>query len=319
MYNNINYKVLWGHSEYDGSFEIMEFRQLSYFISVAKYLSFTKAAEEHHIAQTAISQQISTLEKQLNVKLFVRNNRAVELTDAGRVLLKEADLITSRVVEAERKTKQAALGFEGSLNVGILGSSEKNFLPVILKRFHKLYPKIGINLSRNSYKKLADDMKGGHLDITFIFPYELNDISHVKYRKLFDYEICLVVNKEHRLARYKKIDVKEIKNEKFIVVGKEEAPSTVKQMRKNCMGDGFKLNVVAECKNLDTMLIMVEAGMGVALVPTCVANDSNNNISYIELENSKQIVEIGVAWMEGNMNPTLKLFLGVLSDLYWDN
>ncbi|MCR3757551.1 LysR family transcriptional regulator [Clostridium felsineum] len=294
----------------------MEFRQLSYFISAAKYLSFTKAAEEHYVAQTAISQQISSLEKHLNVKLFIRSNRTVQLTEAGRVLLREANLITSKVAEAEAKTKEAALGFEGTLSIGTVGPSERRVLPVMLKRFHELYPKISINIIRGGYKKLVEDLKNNYLDVIFVFPYEVEDIKGIEYRKMFSYKIYMAVSKEHKLAQYKKIDVKKIVNEKFVIVSEDEAPKTIEQYKKNCEKDKFQLNIVAKCKSLESMLVMVEAGIGIALVPSCLVDRSNENISYVKLENSKQVVEIGLAWQRESNNPTTKLFLNVVDELH---
>ena len=118
----------------------MNTKQLEYFISVAETLSFTKTAEKFYISQTAITQQIKSLEEQIQVTLFIRNKRRVELTPAGKVFLCEAKTIVKNINDAIMKTQQFANGFFGTLNIGVLIGYEKNKLQQYLKVFSKTYP-----------------------------------------------------------------------------------------------------------------------------------------------------------------------------------
>ena len=104
----------------------MNTKQLEYFISVAESLSFTKTAEKFYISQTAVTQQIKALEEQIQVILFTRSKRHVELTPAGKVFLSEARTIVKNINDAIIKTQQFANGFFGTLNIGVLIGYEKN-------------------------------------------------------------------------------------------------------------------------------------------------------------------------------------------------
>lgn len=293
----------------------MDIRQLNYFISVADNLSFTKAALEQHIAQTAISQQISSLEKELEVQLFIRNNRSVRLTNAGCVLLKEAKEIIKKVEEAEEKTRQASIGFNGSLKIGTLGPCEKKFLPELLREFHEIYPNVVLNIDKDNYKRLMEKLKDGFLDIIFTYPDEIKNIENIYYKTLYKDHICLVTYKDHPLAKKKVVTPDMIKNENFIDFDLREAPETMRVMRNNCKKDGINLNVVAKSRFLETMLELVEAKVGIALVPSCIKDLYNTNLSFIEIDSCNQYTELAVAYLESNMNPHLKPFMKIVENI----
>ena len=144
----------------------MEFQQLVYFISSAEHRSFTKAAEKLFISQTAISQQILALERNLKVKLFHRTKRGVELTSAGKILYQEAKKIVELNYKAEEKMKQVALGYQGIIGIGI-SFYDVPFLPELLRTFKKKYPRIHINLNRDNLHKLNQDLENGKIDVAF--------------------------------------------------------------------------------------------------------------------------------------------------------
>ena len=118
----------------------MNINQLRYFIGVAEYQSFTKAASRYYITQTAITQQIRALESHLGVQLFDRNTRPVRLTPEGSVFLREAKGILERVEQAEHRVREASVGLVGSLKVGYIKGYERSSLSDRLRSFHNKYP-----------------------------------------------------------------------------------------------------------------------------------------------------------------------------------
>ena len=113
----------------------MNIQQLRYFLVLADTLSFTKTAEKYYISQTAVSNQIKALEEKLGVQLFQRDNRKVILTPAGKVFVKEAKSIITRIEEAVQHTKDAAEGFVGEIHVGYQRGFERTVFPKVLQDF----------------------------------------------------------------------------------------------------------------------------------------------------------------------------------------
>lgn len=115
----------------------MNLQQLEYFLALAKLLNFTRVAEKYYISQTAVTQQIKSLEEQLGVKLFNRTKRYVELTLAGSIFVKEAQAIIDRTNEAIAKTQAAEIGFCGAIDVGFIKGYEYSTFPKTVQNFRK--------------------------------------------------------------------------------------------------------------------------------------------------------------------------------------
>ena len=126
----------------------MNMNQLRYFIGVAEYQSFTKAAASYYITQTAITQQIHSEIARLGVQLFDRNTRPVRLTPEGSVFLREAKGILERVEQAEHRVREASVGLVGSLKIGYIKGYERSSLSDRLRSFHNKYPNILISCYR---------------------------------------------------------------------------------------------------------------------------------------------------------------------------
>lgn len=145
----------------------MNMNQLRYFIGVAEYQSFTKAAGSYYITQTAITQQIRALENHLGVQLFDRNTRPVRLTPEGSVFLREAKAVLERVEQAEHRVREASVGLVGSLKIGYIKGYERSSLSDRLRSFHNKYPNILISCYRWDTGILENGLQKGDYDIIF--------------------------------------------------------------------------------------------------------------------------------------------------------
>ena len=143
----------------------MNLRQLEYFVSVAETLSFTRTAEKFFISQTAVTQQIKTLEGNIDVKLFKRTKRHVELTPAGSVFLSEAKAILNRTQDAIVKAQRAATGFTGNLNLGIVEGYDNPDLPEILRSFKAGYPNVSLSIVERDTSSLYSQLLDNTLDV----------------------------------------------------------------------------------------------------------------------------------------------------------
>ncbi|MBP2649926.1 MAG: transcriptional regulator AlsR family [Firmicutes bacterium] len=289
----------------------MDIRQIQYFISVAEHLNFTKAAKEHFIAQTAMSQQIMALEKQLAVQLFIRNNRSVQLTPAGSVFLREAKLMVSITQEAIRKTQHAASGFVGSLKVGFLGPNEKRFLPELIRNFRHNYPNIDLTFTQNSTETINSSLKLGLLDIAFTESYKLQQIPDFEWKTICSDQICIVLHREHSLANESAINLSSLAHESFVTIDAQEYHGAFERMLDFCITKGhFTPKIISQHRDPETVLLMIEAGVGVALLPHYFFNAYiNPNLKFIELEGDGDLAYSIVAWRKDYDNPSIPLFI----------
>ncbi|MBP2655537.1 MAG: hypothetical protein H6Q73_3106 [Firmicutes bacterium] len=288
----------------------MDIRQLRYFISVANHLNFTAAARELHMAQPYLSKQIAELEMQIGLKLFVRNTRYVELTVAGTELLKEAITIVLRAEAAVSKARLAAQGSVGSLKIGFMGPLEKEILPKLIKKFRQSYPSCHMNFAKLGWGPLNDALTGGTLDIAFTMSYGLERLQGVCWRpSRYSYPLSLIVPEEHPLAEKDIIHISELADEDFVVLSRSECPLAYEHMRQTCIANGFYPRIVGEASLLETLLLMVETGIGISIQTKHTAAYANPGLKYIALDGCAFINDYVVAWRKTTTNALVPLFL----------
>ena len=287
----------------------MDIRQLRYFISVAQNLSFTGAAKELFVAQSAVSQQIADLEKKIGVQLFVRDKRSVKLTSAGSVLLKESISLVKKTEEAIEKTRQADQGIIGSLKLGFLGYSERIYLPHLIRQFRGAYPNIDLQLEQYNHGILNEALITGELDIGFTFSFGLNTIGGLEGKSVFTETISVVLNCEHPLAHRTSVNISELAKENFIVLNREESPQGFNQTLLICANNGFFPTIGREPRLLHTVLLLVESGMGIAILPRSLKLHSSPSLRFIDIEGQKNEYELVLAWKKNNTNPSIPLFI----------
>jgi len=143
----------------------VELRYLRYFATVAEQQSFTRAAEKLRVAQSAISQQIKTLEEELEVTLLSRTKRSVKLTAAGHAFLREAKDILNRVEQSKVEACRAAQGETGTLSIGCVSWTTSLFLPELIRAYRIRYPGVRIDLRELTPAQQLEDLEGGSIDV----------------------------------------------------------------------------------------------------------------------------------------------------------
>ena len=292
----------------------MDMIGLKYFLSAARRLNFTRAAEECCITQTAMSLHIAKIEKELGFQLFHRNNRTVRLTPGGSAFQKEAEKILSLYNEGVQRSAAVASGFEGVLRIGFTNYIECSFLPELIKSFRELYPHIEIVLNKNDQSKSVDDLITGLNDITLVFPYYTMDSRDIASISIGSYNICAVLHCSHPLAGRERVSLNELEGETFIIHAKDQSPHLYNQVRKDWQDVSFSPKSVIEADSADGILFLVEAGFGNALMPSYIRQLRNSRIRVLDLKESGLSIDITVAYSRKNSNPTLELFLTALKD-----
>lgn len=293
----------------------MDMRQLRYFIAVAEHLNFTEAAKSLFVAQSAVSQQISDLEEKIGVKLFIRNKRSVRLTNSGKVLLKEAINLVNKSAEVIEKTRQAELGIIGGLSIGFLGYTERNFLPGLIRQFKKNYPKIDLQLNQYNHGMLIDALNNDDLDIVFTLSFGIDNIGGLEKKSIINESISVVMHNEHPLANKESINISELANERFITISRHESPQGFNKTLLMCANSGFTPNIVTQPRLLSTVLLLVDAGMGIAILPKSLQQNASSSLRFINIQGEQAKDELVIAWKKTNTNPAIPLFLDELEGI----
>lgn len=290
----------------------MNLQQLEYFLAVAKFLNFTRAAEKYYISQTAITQQIKSLEEKLGVKLFNRSKRHVELTPAGLVFIREAQAIIDKTKEAISKTQAAATGFSGNLNIGFIKGYEYSDFPQKIRDFRLNNKNISLLLERNDPIVLYENLEKNRHDIVINFDFNSQNYPNFEKKLLAKIPLVAVLYKDHPLANRKTISRQELKYENFIMNkinylkndGSEKILDRYIEL-------GFIPNVLYDSSDIETMLIMIGAEMGISVLPSYTSSilKNNDNLVFIPLEDEKEYVELFLFWKRENSNPALNNIL----------
>lgn len=293
----------------------MNTKQLEYFISVAESLSFTKTAEKFYISQTAVTQQIKALEEQIQVTLFTRSKRRVELTPTGKVFLSEARTIIKNINDAIEKTQQFANGLFGTLSIGILIGYEKNKLQQYLKKFSHTYPNISMEICTNEMTELLNLVENNLMDLAFVINPEDQPLKDFKYKTVERYSLVALLPPSHPLYNDDCIDLINLQNEKFIFVKETGDEYGQKSMIQNRYREaGFVPNVVQRSNDLNTIESMVASNMGVSILPSFCVIDTmiENDIAIVPINEIQDRIEVVVVWNKNNTNPALEKFISII-------
>ncbi|KVK91435.1 LysR family transcriptional regulator [Burkholderia ubonensis] len=262
----------------------MELKQLRYFVAVAEELHFGRAAKRLFISQPALSFDIRKFEDALGVQLFARTSKSVALTNAGEVLLGEARRLLLQAAEAERLTVRSASGYAGRLRVGFVHSMLYRGLPDAVRRFEADHPGVEIVLSEMNTQAQVQAIQRGQIDLGYAhwghFPPEVD--STPIYAEPF--VCCLPAG--HPLARRRQVALAALADEPFILFPRDAAPHYHDLIIAQCVNAGFSPLIRHEARLWQTILSMIEFGMGVALVPRVLQQVKSDRLAFRPLKDA---------------------------------
>ncbi|WP_411738513.1 LysR family transcriptional regulator [Peribacillus sp. S4] len=261
----------------------MEIHQLHYVVEVAKHQHFTRAAEEICVSQSTLSQQITKLEGELQVKLFNRTTRVVRPTSAGHEFILYAKRILSEIERAKQCMQEYVGLSRGKVKIGAINSIGDTNLPSLIVSFQKIYPGLNLSIVEEGSYKLLEMLETSEIDLAILTPpLDRNIKDVIDTYPLIDDELVLIMAKDHHLANKEKCDLKDVASEKFIFPSRNHSAFNV--AFEACRDAGFEPEIVCESSHLYARFSFVSQGMGVALVSSKVVNSSiKNSISVIRL------------------------------------
>lgn len=270
----------------------MELRHLRYFEAVARHSHVTRAAAELHIAQPALSKQVSQLEQELGVALFDRVGRNVRLTEAGEALLPHARAVLAQI-EAARAEMAERVGLRrGRARIGTPPSVGTQLLPRALAKFNQHYTGIELRLFEAGIQTLLDLLESGMADMA-ISTLPVDDPS-LTVEPLFTEDLVAVVGPQHPLANRTSIALNDLSDEPWVLSpdNYELRESTLEA----CQRAGFVPRVVLDGGEMDTLLRVVVAGMGVMLVPRLAVQSNCCDIAILPVNDQKIQRSLGLVW-----------------------
>lgn len=245
----------------------MELHQLRYFCAVARHGSFTKAALQEGVAQPSLSQQVARLEAHVGCRLFDRLGRSVQLTEAGRALLPQAQQILRDMNAARQLMESLRNDVGGRLAVGCIPTITPYFLAPNLRDFAQRFPGVDIRITEDITSKLVELLRAGDLDLAIISPPVNN--PEIVCSDLFRERIWAAVAPDHRLASVKRISVPELQQERLLLLKeghcfRDNALTVCSRARTHFVS-------VFETNQFSSIFPLVAAGFGVSLVPEMAA------------------------------------------------
>jgi len=281
--------------------------QIEYFIAVARHLNFTKAAKSLYVSQPSLSKQIAILEDEIDVQLFFRTKRDVRLTAAGMVLLKEMGGVIEQIENAIEKSKKPDLGENSTVTIGCLDAMDmRTFLPTIIKKFKEKYPSVNLILERHSFKVLREKLINKTLDVIFTLSFELDDSLGILSDVVHRGNGYIVMDKSNSFSSKSDLTLKDIKDENFVIISRDESPKGFDGIISLCRKHGFTPKIVKQLPNIESLLLCVESGIGIALLDSNIRMHNSDNIKGFKIEDD--FIEVIMAWKKENMNTAIPLF-----------
>lgn len=290
----------------------MNIRKMRYFITVAEELNFSRAAERLMMAQPPLSQEIRKLEEELGVQLFHRTKRMVELTSAGKIFLEGARQTLLQVDRTIKETQLADEGKIGHLIIGFVDSTET--VIDILKKFRERFPRIQLILREMTTDQQIKALYEKQIHIGFIRSKQNNEILVS--------EVCseeclkLVLHEEHPLVSLRNISIKSLVDEPFILFPRHFGTNFYDLIISYFWEHGVSLNIVQEAIQMQTIVNLVAAGMGISVVPSSVESYKKSGVMYKDIQENTPKINLYVGWRQDEKSVVLENFLTVVREVY---
>lgn len=284
----------------------MELQQLRYVIAVSETSNFTRAAEQCHVVQSALSHQIAALERELGFALFARTSRRVQLTSAGEAFLPAA----RRSVEAaERAVADAAAAIgevRGRLSIGVIPTVTGIDVPGALRRFREAHPQVHVALTVAGSDELAERVRSGDVDVAVLGLPEADQPRGVASRVLQHEKLVAVVPAAHALGARRRVDLERLSRESFVDFPAGTPGRT--QSDRAFAAAGLVHEVAFEVMSIDLMLDLVRQELAIALLPSAIAPEADPLLRTVAVP-SGPTRTVYLAWSAFNPRPAATAFI----------
>ena len=267
----------------------MELHQLRYFCAVARAGNFTRAAEQEHVSQPSLSQQVLKLEDELGTRLFDRLGRSIRLTASGEAFLPKAEAVLRQLSQAKLEIREMSGVEKGTVTVGTIPTIAPYFLPARLSSFARQHPQIQVSVVEEITPVLLEKLQEGRIDLALLALPVVGD--HFVSQELLREPLYLVVPQTHCLAGQTRVHLNQIEDESFLLL--KEGHCFRENTLAACGRARLRPNVVFESGQFATLLAMVAAGAGISVVPA-MAVEPRAGCCFIPLADDASHRRVGI-------------------------
>lgn len=290
--------------------------QIKCFLALAQTQNFTKAAEQLYISQPGLSHQIVSLERELNTQLFVRNQKGVRLTPAAKLLAKELPDLDREYEDLIQRVQAVGRGHSGSLTIGTLESQwlGGGFADLCCA-FVQKYPNIDLRLRSGAFSDLRRWLNQEDVDVALTLQFDIADVSDLQWRAYDNDYARFAVSRRLPLGQKEVITLEDIMDETLLLISPEDSRAGAALSSEFIKNSGLAPKHIRYAPNLSTIMLWVEAGLGIGIINHHSNIASNPMVRLIE---EVELTEAGanscLAWKKNCMNPAVELFIQMASD-----
>ncbi|CAK0227429.1 LysR family transcriptional regulator [Burkholderia pseudomallei] len=292
---------------------MIDLRRLRYFIVVAEELHFGKAAQRLHLAQPPLTRHISALEGELGLRLFDRSTRSVKLTAEGELFLPHARDVLDAVHRAEIASQRAALGKEGKEGKVALGYTSSvplcDAFGTLIRNFARSFPDIELSLVEASSAQQGRSIKEGLLDIGIGWKNSFEDYEGCRVKTIAAEPLVVAVSQERALASEASLAVEQLADETFVLFPPGYGSTLDRKAFDLCATAGFTPRRGPSASQMTTMIALVAAGRGVAIVPEAVSTLRKPGVAYVPLTDESALIELVLMWREAGLSLAARSFV----------
>jgi DNA-binding transcriptional LysR family regulator len=290
----------------------MDLHQLRCFVAAAEELHFGKAAQRLEMLPSALGRFIRLLEEDLGTRLMTRTTRSVALTDDGAVLLKEARALLAQADVLAAKFRTRGRKEAATVRVGAIDSAAAGLLPMLLHDFRKQRPDVTVQLLEDKTLRLLPRLLSGRLDLALVRPPE-NPDKRLEFLFLFHETAVVAVSDQHPLASRKRVTIADLKDQPLIVPERRSRPHSHDLTMKLFAEAGFEAHIVQIADEKQTIVNLVAAKLGVAIVPQWTSRMAARGVRYVRLAASDMNkLPLAAAWTRGTRDPVRDEMLAML-------
>jgi DNA-binding transcriptional LysR family regulator len=294
---------------------MIENRQLRYFVTAARLLHITRAAEALHIAQPALTRNIHQLEEELEVALFHRVRKRISLTDAGQIFLVEAERLLQQLEESTTAAQKAARGELGRLVIGFVSTAGLVAVPKLIAAFRKRYPGPRIVLKELESEELYVALRNGIVDVGLQYgPWEEGELS---VRLLEADHFVVALPHDHRFATADRVNLRDLADDLFVIPNRATGGPMTDAILEECLLAGFRPRTGHEITTttIQTTLGLVSASIGVSLIPNALWPFSRNGVVFRPISKTNVALHLNLLWRPQNTAAVLHNFLSTVDGI----
>lgn len=292
----------------------MNTTQIKCFLTLADTLNFTKAAEQLYISQPGLSRQIVSMERELNTQLFIRDQKSVRLTPAGALLAKRLPALREDYEALVAQVQSVGMGYSGSLTLGVLeGQWVGEDFADFCRAFMDAYPSIDFQIQQGSFGDLRRKLTSGEVDVAITLEFDVAAMEGMVRRRFDSDHAVFAISRRLPLARQEVITFEDLLDITFLLISPEDSRVGTELTLEHFRAAGRSPRRIRYAPNLSTMMLWIEAGLGVGVInhqSSIAGNPSIRLISEVPLKDASACV----VWRKDNLNPAIALFDQALAE-----